>query len=247
MARLYRFTHRAIELVQDEHGSTSDSIEDSTIPAEISLANLTMFSTILFITEFRKMGLGDSVDISKTCNMSEWYRRIYAGTGGQLISDEEEYVDVLTLPSKPTSQAGLIYATTNRPDEEGDKKEAFTAFLFAHHKPALPKTAPSSTGSTQGPSPEAQALVSTYGVTHIWLCGSSPEQRRQRLMSQCLSHLEKDVLEWKTSGQGSGVLTVHTIPEAFPGMVQFLSNNGFKGGNKVVGGDNGKVLYWKEL
>ncbi|KAF9992552.1 hypothetical protein BGZ65_012104 [Modicella reniformis] len=89
--------------------------------------------------------------------------------------------------------------------------------------------------------------ITVSGITHIWLCGSDPEKRRSQLMTRCLKRLEKDVLEWKTLGQGSGVLTVHTIPQVFPSMVQFLLKNGFKGGEKIVGSDDGKILYWKTL
>ncbi|KAG9323106.1 hypothetical protein KVV02_004226 [Mortierella alpina] len=245
MVRLYRFTHKDIQLVSDDSSDNATS-KDTQVPAEVSLANLTMFSTILFMAEFQRMGMGDSVDVSKTCNMSEWHRRIYAGATGTPYA-EDDYVDVLTLPPKAPSQAGLVYATTHTPDDQ-QKKEAFSSFLFAHHKPSLAKTIPSSNGQPGCElSPEAQALVATNGVTHIWLCGSDPEQRRYRLMSRCLGQLEKDVLEWKSSEQGSGVITVHTIPQAFPGMVQFLLKNDFKGGDAVVGGESGKVLFWKEL
>ncbi|KAF9572678.1 hypothetical protein EC968_009579 [Mortierella alpina] len=244
MVRLYRFTHKDVQLVSDDSSDNVDS-KDTQVPAEVSLANLTMFSTVLFMTEFQQMGMGDSVDVSKTCNMSEWHRRIYAGAT-DTPSAEDDYVDVLTLPPKVASKAGLVYATAHTPNNQ--QKEAFTSFLFAHHKPSLPKTIPSSNGQSGSElSPEAQALVAANGVTHIWLCGSDPEQRRHRLMSRCLGQLEKEVLEWKSSGQGSGVMTVHTIPQAFPGMVQFLLKNGFKGGDAVVGGESGKVLYWKEL
>ncbi|KAF9946378.1 hypothetical protein BGZ70_003256 [Mortierella alpina] len=244
MVRLYRFTHKDIQLVSDDSSDNAAS-KDTRVPAEITLANLTMFSTILFMTEFQQMGMGDSVDVSKTCNMSEWHRRIYAGAT-RTSPAEDDYVDVLTLPPKAVSQAGLVYATTHTPSDQ--HKEIFTSFLFAHHKPSIAKTIPSSNGQPgQELSPEAQVLVASNGVTHIWLCGSDPEQRRHRLMSRCLDQLEKDVLEWKSNGQGSGVMTVHTIPQAFPGMVQFLLKNGFKGGDAVVGGESGKVLYWKEL
>ncbi|KAF9954814.1 hypothetical protein BGZ72_004281 [Mortierella alpina] len=246
MVRLYRFTHKDIQLVADD-STDNAGIKDAQLPAEISLANLTMFSTILFMTEFQQMGMGDSVDVSKTCNMSEWHRRIYAGTTHTPPADDSDYVDVLTLPPKAASQAGLVFATTHTGDDQ-QEREAFTSFLFAHHKPGFAKTIPSSNGQSGcEPSPEAQALVAAKGVTHIWLCGSDPEQRRHRLMSRCLSQLEREVLEWKNSGQGSGIMTVHTIPQAFPGMVGFLLKNGFKGGDRVVGGESGKVLYWKEL
>ncbi|KAI1298896.1 hypothetical protein EDD11_006606 [Mortierella claussenii] len=247
MARMYRFTHRAIERVQE---GDAEAIEH-TVPAEINLANLAMFSTVLFTTEFNKMGMGDSVDVSKTCNLTEWHRRLYAGavspSASQQQQEEEEYLNVLTLPAKPTSQSGVIYATTHFGATE-TSRETFTSFLFAIHKPMLSKTIPSAAGvASSHLSPEAQELVSTLGATHIWLCGSDPEQRRHRLMTQCLSQLEKDVVAWKSSGQGSGVLTVHTIPSAFPGMVQFLLKSGFRGGDKVVGGEAEKVLYFKEL
>ncbi|KAF9903544.1 hypothetical protein EC991_003749 [Linnemannia zychae] len=242
MVRLYRFTHKAIDYVKENSNAVPEGIA---VPAEINLPNLTMFSAILFMTEFSQMGMGDSVDVSKTCNMSEWQRRLYAGAAGSIISDSDSYVDVLTLPPKPISEAGIIYATTRPAD---DSKEAFSSFLFATHKSSVAKTiAPTNSGQTQQLPAEAGALVSAKGVTHIWLCGSDPEQRRHRLMSQCLSKLEENVLEWKANGQGSGVVTVHTIPKAFPGMVQFLIKNGFVGGDKVLGGESDKVLYWKVL
>ncbi|KAH7045577.1 hypothetical protein BKA57DRAFT_467196 [Linnemannia elongata] len=245
MIRLYQFTHKAINLVKDNSNASS---LDNTIPAEINLPNLTMFSTILFMTEFRQMGMGDSVDVSKTCNMSEWHRRLYEGAVETPQSDSDIYVDVLTLPPKPVSKAGIIYATTTRPADQDGAKEAFSAFLFAIHKSSVAKTIPSTNnGETHRLPFEAEALVAEKGATHIWLCGSDPEQRRHRLMSQCLAQLERDVLEWKANGQGSGVLTVHTIPKAFPGMVQFLTKNGFVGGDKVIGGESDKVLYWKVL
>jgi len=245
MVRLYRFTHKAIALIRDD--CNSNGTPENIVPTEINLPNLTMFSTILFMTEFRQMGMGDSVDVSKTCNMSEWHRRLYTAVEGKPQSDSDPYIDVLTLPPKPVSEAGIIYATTRQLDQDSSK-EAFSSFLFAIHKPSIAKTIPSTNNGQMQKLPlEAEALVSTKGATHIWLCGSDPEQRRHRLMSQCLNQLEQDVLEWKTNGQGSGVLTVHTIPRAFPGMVQFLTKNGFVGGDKIVGGESDKVLYWKVL
>ncbi|KAG0198131.1 hypothetical protein BGX28_008396 [Mortierella sp. GBA30] len=247
MVRMYRITHKTIEPVADDTNDNATNDNATNVPKEISLANLTMFSTILFMTEFHQMGMGDSVDVSKTCNMSEWHRRIYAGTTIGIPSEQDEYVDVMSLPPKPTSQAGLIYATTTRTSDDLSK-EVFTAFLFAHHKSSMAKTIPPSNNqSVSELSSESQALVASKGVTHIWLCGSDPEQRRHRLMSRCLSQLERDVQEWKSKGEGSGVITVHTIPQVFPGMVQFLLKNGFKGGDFVMGDEVGKVLYWKEL
>ncbi|KAG0326862.1 hypothetical protein BGZ99_008868 [Dissophora globulifera] len=253
MIQIYRFTHRTVERIRDDDVTASDIDASNTdqpdIPAEVNIANLTMFSTVLFIDEFRKAGMGDSVDVSKTCNMSEWYRRIYAGARPQPAAienshdGEDEYVDIMTLPGKPTSQAGLIYATT----VSTESKEAFSSFLFAYHRPTMAKTMASTNGAdpSQELSTEAQAQAAALGVTHIWLCGSDPEQRRHRLMTRCLAQLERDVAEWKSSGQGSGVMTVHTIPQAFPGMVRFLIKSGFKGGNKIVGGENDSVLFWK--
>ncbi|KAF9355699.1 hypothetical protein BGX26_006243 [Mortierella sp. AD094] len=244
MVRMYRFTHKAVDLVQEGNVSTADT----TVPTEVTLANLTMFSAIIFVMEFRKAGLGDTVDISTTCNMSEWLRRIYHGarsTPG--VESEDEDVDIMTLPPKPTSQAGLVYATTSKAEGQPDSKESYSSFLFAIHKSVLAKTVAPAAGTSHELSSEAQALAATNGVTHIWLCGSDPEQRRHRLMTRCLAQLEKDVLEWKTSGQGSGVITVHTIPQVFPGMVQFLLKNGFKGGDRLAADSEGKVLYWKEL
>ncbi|KAG0306018.1 hypothetical protein BGZ98_003114 [Dissophora globulifera] len=253
MIQIYRFTHRTVERIRDDDVTAGDinasNTDRSDIPAEVNIANLTMFSTVLFIDEFRKAGMGDSVDVSKTCNMSEWYRRIYAGARPQPAAienshdGEDEYVDIMTLPSKPTSQAGLIYATT----VSTESKEAFSSFLFAYHRPTMAKTMASTNGAdpSQELSTEAQAQAAALGVTHIWLCGSDPEQRRHRLMTRCLAQLERDVAEWKSSGQGSGVMTVHTIPQAFPGMVRFLIKSGFKGGNKIVGGENDSVLFWK--
>lgn len=237
--RLYRFTHGAVGLVQEDNTTVGG---DQTIPGEVSLPYLTMFSTVLFMNEFDNAGLGDEVDVSKTCNMSEWHRRLYSGSVSVPPPEGEEYVDVLTLPPKPVPQGGLIYATTFK-DE--NSKESFTSFLFAHHKPYIPKTVPSA--ASQDPPQDVLDRIAANGVTHIWLCGSDPEKRRGRLMTRCLERLEKDVLEWKASGQGSGVITVHTIPQVFPSMVQFILKNGFRGGDKVVGGDSGKVLYWKAL
>ncbi|KAF9111819.1 hypothetical protein BGX27_004398 [Mortierella sp. AM989] len=243
MIRMYKFTHKAIDLVQE--GDAVNAI--TAVPAEVTLANLTMFSTIIFMIEFRKAGLGDTVDVSTTCNMSEWMRRLYAGAQSvPAVEREEEEIDIMTLPPKPVSQAGLIYATTSKDVGQADSKESFSSFLFACHKTFIAKTVPSSSGISHEPSSEAQALATTNGATHIWLCASDPEQRRHRLMSRCLAQLEKDVLAWKATGQGSGVITVHTIPQVFPGMVQFLLKNGFKGGDRIAGDTEGKVLYWKE-
>ncbi|KAF9582728.1 hypothetical protein BGW38_010835 [Lunasporangiospora selenospora] len=240
MIHTYKFTHRAVTRVTDD-----DSEANVAIPPEINMSNLAMFSTILFIDEFQQHGLGDAVDIAKTCNMSEWFRRIYAGKGEE---EEDDNVDIMTLPAKDITQAGLIYATSSG---ENASKEAFTSFLFAYHKPSLAKTmtSNSSLGTSNGYSltSETQALIASKGVTHIWLCGSDPDHRRHRLMTHCLKQLEKDVLAWKESGKGSGVISVHTIPQVFPGMVQFLPKSGFHGGDKVIGGENGKVLYYKVL
>ncbi|KAG0045730.1 hypothetical protein BGZ83_009025 [Gryganskiella cystojenkinii] len=241
MAHMYRFTHEAVSLV-----SSSDNQESETtsIPAEITLGNLTMFSAVLFMNEFRKVGM-DSVDVAKTCNMSEWRRRLYRGSTKPENEDDED--NIMDLPPKPTSQAGQIYATASSA-ADNNSKETFNAFLFAHHRPSLPKTIPSSTGATcTSLSSEAQNLIASKGATHIWLCGSDPEQRRLHLMSKILNQLEQDVAEWKASGEGSGVLSVNTIPEAFPAMVKFLVKSGFQGGERVIGGENGKVLYWKEI
>ncbi|KAG0312408.1 hypothetical protein BGZ97_011209 [Linnemannia gamsii] len=248
MVELYRFTHKAISLINDNSADSNASSPGNNVPAEINLPNLTMFSTILFMTEFRQMGMGDSVDVSKTCNMSEWHRRLYEGVVGTPQSDSNPYVNVLTLPPKPVSESGVIYATTTRLAGQDGGKEAFSSFLFAIHKPSFAKTIPTAINGDAHRLPlEAEALVAAKGATHIWLCGSDPEHRRHRLMSRCLAQLEQDVLEWKANGQGSGVLTVHTIPKAFPGMVHFLTKNGFVGGDKVIGGDGDKVLYWKVL
>ncbi|KAF9924486.1 hypothetical protein FBU30_005557 [Linnemannia zychae] len=244
MARMYKFTHRAINLIKDD--SDSSQISSSIVPAEITLPSLTMFSTILFMNEFEQMGMGDSVDVSKTCNVSEWYRRLYTGAVQNTRSDDEPYIDVLTLPPKPAFNSGVIYATTTRPANQD--KEEFSSFLFAIHKPSIAQTIPTTkNGEVHKLPSEIETLVASRGVTHIWLCGSDPEQRRLRLMSRCLAQLEQDVGEWKTSGNGSGVITVHTIPRAFPGMVQFLTKNGFVGGGKIIGGEDGKVLYAKVL
>lgn len=239
MTRLYRFTHNNVELVSDDSNAT----QEINIGA-ITLSNLVMFSAVLFMNEFRKMGMADT-DVSKTCNMSEWRRRIYAGTGNS--QEEDDDVDIMDLPAKHTSQAGVIYATTTQEPDEG--KESFTAFLLAYHKPGMSKTISASRNAqtTSEPSQEAQALIASLGVTHIWLCGSDPARRRHRYMTKCLEQLEQDVRAWRASGQGSGIMTVHTIPAAFPGMVQFLLKNAFQGGDMVVGGENGKVLYWKEV
>ncbi|KAI9242193.1 MAG: hypothetical protein BYD32DRAFT_404104 [Podila humilis] len=239
MTRLYRFTHNNVELVSDD----TDAANQEVNTGAINIPNLVMFSAVLFMTEFRKMGMGDT-DVSKTCNMSDWRRRMYAGTGNSQEVDED--IDIMDLPAKHSSQAGVIYAATT---QEPEDKESFTAFLFAYHKPGMSKTMPASrTAQTASElTREAQALVPSSGVTHIWLCGSDPVHRRNRYMSKCLEQLEQDVRAWKASGQGSGIMTVHTIPAAFPGMVQFLLKNGFQGGDLVVGGESGKVLYWKEV
>ncbi|KAG0026075.1 hypothetical protein BGZ82_009652 [Podila clonocystis] len=239
MTRLYRLTHNNVELISDDNNNSTKEISGA-----INLSNLVMFSAVLFSNEFRKMGMGDT-DVSKTCNMSDWRRRIYAGTGHS--QEEDEDVDIMDLPAKHTSQAGVIYAATTQEPEED--KESFTAFLLAYHKPDMSKTISASrtAQTTSEPTPEAQALIASSGVTHIWLCGSDPARRRHRYMTKCLEQLEQDVRAWRASGHGSGIMTVHTIPAAFPGMVQFLPKNGFQGGDLVIGGENGKVLYWKEV
>ncbi|KAF9435888.1 hypothetical protein BGZ76_005305 [Entomortierella beljakovae] len=235
MMQMYRITHNRIEVVQGSDANADNAV----VPKEVTLANLTMFSTIIFAIEFQKAGLGDTVDFSTTCNMSEWMRRLYSGSVPLPDVEGEEYIDVLTLPPKPIWKSGLIYATTC----QTDKGESFSSFLFACHKPIIATTV---TPSIE-PSQSAKDLAATNGVTHIWLCGSDPEQRRHHLMSRCLAQLEKDVIAWKASGDGSGLLTVHTIPNVFPGMVQFLLKNGFQGGDRILGNSEGKVLYWKEL
>ncbi|GJJ71344.1 hypothetical protein EMPS_03694 [Entomortierella parvispora] len=244
MAHMYRFTHEAVTVVATQD---QEELLSTAVPAEISLSSLTMFCAILFMNEFRKVGM-DSVDVAKTCNMSEWRRRLYRGAA----TAGEEDDDIMDLPPKPVSRSGQIYATTSA--EETSGKESFNAFLFVHHRPSLAKTIPSTgasgnstSASPASLSPEAQDLVALKGATHIWLCGSDPEQRRHHLMSKCLDRVEQDVRDWKASGEGSGVLCVHTIPQAFPAMIQFLIKNGFQGGERIIGGENGKVLYWKQV
>src|SRR5690606_31070924 len=128
-----------------------------------NLPNLTYFSAIVFFNEFRQMGMGDDVDISKTCNMSEWRRRLYAGTTDRKSElDDDDYVDIATLQPKPTSQAGIIYAltTTSYPKENVDQDQVrnqgqsqiFVSFLFAHHKTYITKTVPSPTTNSSGSS-----------------------------------------------------------------------------------------------
>jgi hypothetical protein len=248
MVRMYRFTHEAVVAVPD---NTQDQDQDqeehlsNTVPAEVSLGSLTMFSAVLFMNEFRKAGM-DSVDVAKTCNMSEWRRRLYRGSATAKEADEEDQ-DIWELAPRPVFQSGEIYASTTT--AAGSDKESFNAFLFVHHRPSLAKTIPATTVGIEEASlsPEAQDLIASKGATHIWLCGSDPEQRRQNLMSKLLTRVEKDIKDWKSSGEGSGVLCVHTIPQAFPAMVRFLIKSGFQGGERIVGGENGKVLYWKEV
>jgi len=240
---MYRFTHEAVAAVPTQDQKDHQS---SAVPAEISLGSLTMFSAVLFMNEFRKVGM-DSVDVAKTCNMSEWRRRLYRGS--VTAADED---DIMDQPPKPVSHSGQIYATTSTPDETSSDKESFNAFLFVYHRPSLAKTIPATEASgnntkTPSLSPQAQDLITSKGATHIWLCGSDPEQRRHHHMSSLLTRVEKDVADWRTSGEGSGVLCVHTIPQAFPAMVQFLVKNGFQGGERIIGGENGKVMYWKEV
>ncbi|KAG0346028.1 hypothetical protein BG004_002618 [Podila humilis] len=243
---MYRLTHNKVELVSSGDSKQVEAAED--VSSAINVSSLVMFSAVLFMTEFRKMGMADT-DVSKTCNMSEWRRRLYSGTEEQ---EADEDVDIMELPAKDASKSGVIYAMTiTSSTQEEEKKESIAAFLFACHKPRMAKTMPASrnasVASSTEPSQEIQALAESKGVTHIWLCGADPSQRRHGYMARCLQQLEADVLEWKLSGQGSGLITVHTIPVAFPGMVQFLSRNGFQGGDLVIGGESGKVMYWKAV
>lgn len=77
-------------------------------------------------------------------------------------------------------------------------------------------------------------------------------------MATNLRLLEQEVLQWKTmetwqgsekqeeEGRVSGVVTAHTVPLRFPGMVQFLLKSGFKGGDRIKTSKD-KVFYWKEI
>ncbi|KAF9140426.1 hypothetical protein BGX30_006527 [Mortierella sp. GBA39] len=103
-----------------------------------------------------------------------------------------------------------------------------------------------------------QHLVEQRGVTRIWICGTDPGYRRHRQMATNLRLLEQEVLQWKTrqdaekqesgkeEGRVSGLVTAHTVPLRFPGMVQFLLKSGFKGGDRIKTSED-KVFYWKEI
>ncbi|KAG0232708.1 hypothetical protein BGW42_007962 [Actinomortierella wolfii] len=197
------------------------------------------------MNEFERMG-AQNIDIAQTCNLSEWHRRLFAGKNHtQYTMDSQgEPVDIASLPAKHPARSGLIYATTSI--RENDSEETFTAFLFAVHKRSLAKPIPQQLSESPEVSSETQKRVDDLGVTHIWLCGSALDQRRQKLMSSLLARLEKDVIEWKAEGQASGVISVHTIPQHFPGMVRFLESQGFHGGQRYEGGGD-KVVYWKEV
>ncbi|KAG0274541.1 hypothetical protein BGZ95_009681 [Linnemannia exigua] len=111
-----------------------------------------------------------------------------------------------------------------------------------------------------------QKLIESRGVTRIWLCGTDPAFRRHHLMSTHLGLLEQEVLQWKSDKthhgakdknkvkekekekeeRVSGVVTAHTVPLRFPGMVQFLIKNGFKGGDLIKTSED-KAFYWKEI
>ncbi|KAF9162924.1 hypothetical protein DFQ26_003102 [Actinomortierella ambigua] len=244
---LYRFTHNKTEEL--DASRQDDVVLPHPPPVNVSLPMLCGFSAILFMNEFDRMG-AQNIDVAQTCNMSEWQRRLFAGKShAEHTQDSQgEPIDIASLPAKHPARSGLIYATTTT---AGDNNESFTAFLFVIHKHSLSKppkavTTTTSSSSTVDISAESQQRVDALGVTHIWLCGSAPELRRQHLMSDLLARVERDVAAWKAQGQASGVISVHTIPQHFPGMVQFLGRQGFQGGLRYEGGD-GKVVYWKEV
>lgn len=108
-----------------------------------------------------------------------------------------------------------------------------------------------------------QHLIEQRGVTRIWICGTDPGYRRHHQMATNLRLLEQEVLQWKKretrkgsekqegrkeeeKGCVSGVVTAHTVPLRFPGMVQFLLKSGFKGGDRIKTSED-KVFYWKEI
>ncbi|KAF9284176.1 hypothetical protein BGZ88_010103 [Linnemannia elongata] len=106
-----------------------------------------------------------------------------------------------------------------------------------------------------------QHLIEQRGVTRIWICGTDPGYRRHHQMTTNLRLLEQEVLQWKTretrqgsekqesgkeEGCVSGIVTAHTVPLRFPGMVQFLLKSGFKGGDRIKTSED-KVFYWKEI
>ncbi|KAK5814317.1 hypothetical protein F5H01DRAFT_346376 [Linnemannia elongata] len=106
-----------------------------------------------------------------------------------------------------------------------------------------------------------QHLIEQRGVTRIWICGTDPGYRRHHQMTTNLRLLEQEVLQWKTretrqgsekqesgkeEGCVSGIVTTHTVPLRFPGMVQFLLKSGFKGGDRIKTSED-KVFYWKEI
>jgi hypothetical protein len=109
-----------------------------------------------------------------------------------------------------------------------------------------------------------QKLIDELGVTRLWLCGTDPGYRRLGLMTTNLRLLEQEVLHWKSSSRTShdgigekrkeeedetrvsGVVTAHTAPLRFPGMVQLLIKSGFKGGDRIKISED-KVFYWKEI
>ncbi|KAF9971867.1 hypothetical protein BGZ73_005103 [Actinomortierella ambigua] len=244
---LYRFTHNKVEAL--DFSGQDDAVLPHP-PPSVSLPALCGFSAILFMTEFDRMG-AQNIDVAQTCNMSEWQRRLFAGKShAEHTQDAQgEPIDIASLPAKHPARSGLIYATTTTSDDSNsNNNESFSAFLFVIHKRSLSKP-PAAVAKAAGMadlSAESQQKVDDLGVTHIWLCGSAPEQRRQHLMSKLLAKLEHDVVAWKAQGLASGVISVHTIPQHFPGMVQFLRRQGFQGGLGYEGGD-GKVVYWKEV
>ncbi|PRP80524.1 hypothetical protein PROFUN_11837 [Planoprotostelium fungivorum] len=87
----------------------------------------------------------------------------------------------------------------------GDDEGRVCAFLFAHTKDHL--------------LPGADAKSKTV---HIWLCASSPEVRRQGVMTQLLSALLEDAAAVQVNQ-----LTVCTIPPTFRNMVRWLERNSF--------------------
>ncbi|KAF9911413.1 hypothetical protein EC991_003669 [Linnemannia zychae] len=149
------------------------------------------------------------------------------------------------------------------------KEEKITSFLFARYEPAfpelqarlktdlLPPPMPNQFASdiedpdslTSIPSRVQKLIEERGGVTRLWLCGTDPAFRRSHLMSKNLQLLEQEVLKWKTKEKDasvSGVVTAHIHPLRFPGMVQFLIKNKFKGGDRIKTSED-KVFYWKEV
>ncbi|KAK3844522.1 MAG: hypothetical protein J3R72DRAFT_71617 [Linnemannia gamsii] len=181
---------------------------------------------------------------------------------GTTTSMDEDNVD--------RNQESGADSTTNK-GKTTDEDEKITSFLFARYESSIPELQarlktdllppplPNQLASdiedpdslTSVPS-RIQKLIESRGVTRVWLCGTDPAFRRHRLMSTHLKLLEQEVLQWKKSDKThheervSGVVTAHTVPLRFPGMIQFLIKNGFKGGDRIKTSED-KVFYWKEI